>query len=69
MYNPRLREYKHYTVDKEMPLLEYLLATLPGSRSKIKSTLQGRGIKVNGKTVTQFYFPALVDKRSSAVAM
>ena len=57
MYNPRLREYTHYTVDKEMPLLEYLLATLPGSRSKIKSTLQGRGIKVNGKTVTQFDFP------------
>lgn len=40
-----------------MPLLEYLLATLPGSRSKIKSTLQGRGIKVNGKTVTQFDYP------------
>lgn len=57
MYNPKLKEYKKYTVDKEMPLLEYLLATLPGSRSKIKSTLQGRGIKVNGKTVTQFDYP------------
>ena len=54
MYNPRLREYKQYTCDKEMPLLEYLLTTLPGSRSKIKATLQGRGIKVNGKQVTQF---------------
>lgn len=40
-----------------MPLLEYLLATLPGSKSKIKATLQGRGIKVNGKTVTQFDYP------------
>lgn len=57
MYNPRLREYKQYSVDKEMPLLEYLLQTLPGSKSKIKATLQGRGIKVNGKTVTQFDYP------------
>lgn len=57
MYNPRLREYKQYNVDCEMPLLEYLLATLPGSKSKIKATLQGRGIKVNGKTVTQFDYP------------
>lgn len=54
MYNPKLREYKHYTVSKETPLLEFLLATLPGSRTKIKSTLQGRGIKVNGKATTQF---------------
>ncbi|MBQ0073773.1 MAG: RluA family pseudouridine synthase [Prevotella sp.] len=56
-YNPKLREYKHYTCDREIPLLEYLLATLPGSKSKIKSTLQGRGIKVDGKTVTQFDYP------------
>ena len=34
--------------------MEFLLDTLPGSRTKIKSTLQGRGIKVNGKAVTQF---------------
>lgn len=54
MYNPKLREYKHYTVSKETQLLEFLLDTLPGSRTKIKSTLQGRGIKVNGKAVTQF---------------
>ena len=53
-YNPRLREYKHYNVDKEMPLLEYLLTTLPGSKNKIKDTLRGRGIKVNGKVVTQY---------------
>ncbi len=56
-YNPRLREYKNYNVDKEMPLLEYLLATLPGSKNKIKDTLRGRGIKVNGKTVTQYDYP------------
>ncbi len=54
MYNPRLKEYKQYICDKEMPLLEYLLATLPGSRNKIKDTLHGRGIKVNGVTTTQY---------------
>ena len=58
-YNPRLREYKHYDVKKEMPLLEYLLATLPGSKNKIKDTLQGRGIKVNGKIVTQYNYPLM----------
>lgn len=40
-YNPRLKEYKKYTVDREAPLLEYLLATLPMSRNKVKDTLQG----------------------------
>lgn len=56
-YNPRLKEYKKYTVDREVPLLEYLLSTLPMSRNKVKDTLQGRGIKVNGKTVTQYDYP------------
>ena len=56
-YNPRLKEYKKYTVNREVPLLEYLLATLPMSRNKVKDTLQGRGIKVNGKTVTQYDYP------------
>ncbi len=42
-----------------MPLLEYLLATLPGSKNKIKDTLRGRGIKVNGKVVTQYDYPLL----------
>lgn len=50
-------EYDHYVVDKEAPLLEWLLANLKGSKSKIKATLQGRGIRVNGKTVTQFDYP------------
>ena len=57
VYNPRLKEYKKYAVDREVPLLEYLLATLPMSRNKVKDTLQGRGIKVNGKTVTQYDYP------------
>ena len=51
-------QYDHYTVDREAPLLEYLLQILQGqSRSKVKATLQGRGIKVDGKQVTQFDFP------------
>ncbi|MBO4850595.1 MAG: RluA family pseudouridine synthase [Prevotella sp.] len=51
-------KYDHYVVDREAPLLEYLLQTLQGqSRSKTKATLQGRGILVDGKCVTQFDFP------------
>lgn len=49
-------DYAHYVVQRESRLLEYLLEILQDSRSKIKATLQGRGIKVNGKTVTQFDF-------------
>ena len=51
-------DYDHYVVDREAPLLEYLLDTLKGmSRNKVKDTLQGRGIKVDGKQVTQYDFP------------
>ena len=44
-------------VQDERPLLEWLLANLGQSRSKVKAILQGRGIKVNGKVVTQFDYP------------
>ena len=54
-YN-KIGEYKHYDVKEEQPLLEFLLANMGESRSKVKATLQGRGIKVNGKCVTQFDF-------------
>ena len=47
-------EWDHLTVSQEQPLLEFLLANVQQSRTKIKQTLQGQGIKVNGKTVTQF---------------
>lgn len=47
-------EYDHIVVDKEQPLLEFLLERLDQSRSKVKATLHGQGIRVNGKTVTQF---------------
>ena len=50
-------EYDHYVVEEPMPLLEWLLQNVQQSKSKIKATLQGRGIKVNGKTVSQFDFP------------
>ena len=49
-------QYDHYVVDAPSELLEWLLANLKQSRSKVKATLQGRGIKVNGKTVSQFDF-------------
>ena len=50
-------EYDHYVVEQEAPLLDWLLGHVKGSKTKIKATLQGRGIRVNGKTVTQFDFP------------
>ena len=52
--NQRPGDYDYFVVDHAAPLLEYLLATVGQSRSKVKATLQGRGIKVDGKTVTQF---------------
>ncbi|MDE6353997.1 MAG: RluA family pseudouridine synthase [Prevotella sp.] len=49
-------DYDHLMVRESAPLLEFLLNNVKDSRSKIKATLQGRGIKVNGKCVTQFDF-------------
>ncbi|CCZ14861.1 putative uncharacterized protein [Prevotella sp. CAG:487] len=49
-------DYAQYVVTEESPLLEYLMETLDDSRTKIKAILQGRGIKVNGKIVTQYNF-------------
>lgn len=48
--------YDHYMVGESMGLLDWLMANLHESRTKIKATLQGQGIKVNGKVVTQFDF-------------
>lgn len=50
-------QYDSYTVEEPAKLLDWLLAHLRQSRTKIKATLQGHGIKVNGKTVTQFDYP------------
>ena len=50
--------YDIYVVEREQPLLEFLLEHVKSlSRSKVKMTLQGRGIMVEGKTVTQFDYP------------
>ena len=54
--NPQA-DYDHYEVAEESTLLEWLLTHVKGSKTKVKATLQGRGIKVDGKTVTQFDYP------------
>ena len=55
--NTDQQKYEFLKVEKEQPLLEYLLENLTMSRSKIKAILQGHGIKVNKKIVTQFDYP------------
>lgn len=47
-------DYDHYEVHEQQGLLDFLLANVKQTKTKIKATLQGQGIKVNGKTVTQF---------------
>lgn len=49
-------EYWHFGVDEEQGLLDFLLANVKESRTKVKATLKGRGVKVDGKTITQFDF-------------
>ena len=55
-YSIRGGDCTEYVVSEQTPdaLLQYLLSHAKESRNKIKATLQGRGIKVNGKVVTQF---------------
>ena len=57
MQDKKRGEYDRYEVQDKAPLLDWLLANVKGSKNKIKDTLKGRGIKVNGKIVTQFDFP------------
>lgn len=57
MFDKNRNQYDQYIVDREAPLLEWLLSSIPCSKSKIKATLHGHGIKVDGKQVTQFDFP------------
>ena len=53
--NGKQGDYDRFIVAEERPLLEWLLENLKGeSKSKIKATLKGRGILVNGKKTTQF---------------
>ena len=45
--------------------MEWLLGHMKGSRSKIKATLQGGGVKVLGKTISQYNFPLKVGMKVS----
>ena len=56
-YNNTPQDYTYLEVEYDAPLLEYLQKNVKMSRNKLKDTLQGRGIKVGGKTVTQFDYP------------
>ncbi len=56
-YHSGEKDYAAYNVERDDTLLNFLLTNVKESRSKIKATLQGKGIKVNGKTVTQFDYP------------
>lgn len=49
-------KYDYMVVQNEAPLLEWLLENVKQSKSKIKATLQNRGIKVNKRMVTQYDF-------------
>lgn len=58
IYNEKQGEYDHYRVQQEQQLLPFLLKNIKGSsRTKIKATLKGGGIRVNRTTVTQFDYP------------
>lgn len=51
-------DYDHFRVEQPASLLDWLLQHVHHlSRSKVKATLQGRGIRVDGKVVTQFDYP------------
>lgn len=56
--NDRKNDYIYLDVTAERPLLEFLIENVTGmSRTKIKAVLKGRGIKVDGKTVSRFDYP------------
>ena len=51
------KQYNHYVVNESAGLLAWLITNIHESRTKLKATLAGHGIKVNGKVVTQFDYP------------
>ena len=57
IFNEQQGEYAHYQVTEAQPLLEFLLTHVNGSRTKIKATLKGGGIRVNKRVEKQFDFP------------
>lgn len=51
-------KYNEYTVREECTLMEFLFKELHGiSRNKVKDILQGHGISVDRKLVTQYNYP------------
>ncbi len=56
-YNPKLHKYTHYEVRGDATLLDWLLENIPGSKTRTKATLVGRGVKVNNRTVTRYDHP------------
>ena len=67
MQNNTQKQYSYYVVKEPSELLAWLMENLHDSRTKIKATLSGKGIKVNGKIVTQFDYP-LVPSMKIAVS-
>lgn len=55
--NRRQEDTAMYEVHADSQLLQFLLDNAYGSRNKLKDTLKGRGVKVNGKVTTQFDYP------------
>lgn len=55
--NRRQEDTAMYEVHADSQLLQFLLDNVHGSRNKLKDTLKGRGVKVNGKVTTQFDYP------------
>ena len=59
-------DYDHLVVNRDGKLLEWLLENVKGlSKSKIKQTLQGRGIKVESKVITKFDYPVSLGMKIS----
>ncbi|MDD6542631.1 MAG: RluA family pseudouridine synthase [Prevotella sp.] len=63
--NLRNDAYNVFKVEEPSILLPWLLANLKESRNKVKATLQNRGIKVNGKFITQFDYQLKVGDKVS----
>lgn len=61
----RNQDCEVWNVEENSPLMEWLLGHMKGSRSKIKATLQGGGVKVLGKTISQYNFPLKVGMKVS----
>ncbi len=61
----RNQDCEVWNVEEDSPLMEWLLGHMKGSRSKIKATLQGGGVKVLGKTISQYNFPLKVGMKVS----